>query len=300
MNTKFQIVSVAVGLLGAATNSYGGFPVSIVASAPDATQWAVEGKRWGDTTAQWTKEINKLNEQIQEVKNVYEQAQVISAFVGDPKAALQDLNQIQAICGNFSEIGGEGTSFGSSMNSLGDLGAAGGELFRAGSGLNNTISEFDSMGKPRNVSLYQASAATARLADKTRSQLNKSQKDMERSDKRMDAALDRLAARGDEAGATDIATAQLAVQREAAAQQSQYYRAQLLRQQQEEESRRLAAEEKARVTAASEDADRLAETSVANLDKQRQASLKKIADTYEEPKDEAPTNANLKLWTNPD
>jgi hypothetical protein len=186
------------------------------------------------------------------------------------------------------------------MNSLGDLGAAGGELFRAGSGLNNTISEFDSMGKPRNVSLYQASAATARLADKTRSQLDKSQKDMERSDKRMDAALDRLAARGDEAGATDIATAQLAVAARSRCAAIAILPAQLLRQQQEEESRRLAAEEKARVTAASEDADRLAETSVANLDKQRQASLKKIADTYEEPKDVAPTNANLKLWTNPD
>jgi Spy/CpxP family protein refolding chaperone len=101
MNTKFQIVSVAVGLLGAATIGHGGIPVSIVASAPDARQWMVEGERWDETTKQWTKEINKLNEQIQEVKNVYEQAQVISAFVGDPKAALQDLNQIQASAETF-------------------------------------------------------------------------------------------------------------------------------------------------------------------------------------------------------
>jgi len=278
-----------ITLLSAAMPLNAGIPVSIVASAPEIQTQIQTKVQWVKEAAHWADQINRLNQQIQQAKQIYQQAQTIAAFVSDPKVALSSIGELEAIAGTLDAIAGDGTS-------LGDLLGAGTDLFAAGSALADTVSEFDSEGKPRDVSLYEALGATAGLAHNTRTLIRDS---IGRDDARL-RSIDRGVQKvvgNPNAGANDFSAAQLRLMREMAGMQAQYYRQQQVLWMQEEERREREAKARAAtIAAATDERAKLSKEYSARMEAERANRNTVIAELAKAPEETPPSNTNVRVW----
>lgn len=271
------------------------FPVVVVGNAYDqAIKEPLEVKRW-------TQAFQYSQQQIQEATQIYQQARTVATFIGNPKASLQDLQNIAQISNTLGSIVGQDTPYGTAMKEVGQKGNDFSALFNSAQGLAGSISNTMNIAGqpvPRDVSLYQALAAAQQMADEARARIDAENKRDADQQKRIDKQIDDLL-KTPNPTQTQIQEAMLRMQREQSLQLSAAARERAAQELAAQEAKAQAANNQAMLTSSNEasTAQGLADdaTRAAQADASQQMVNQALTPTTPPP----PDNSAIKLWLPP-